>query len=129
MILAIDSGTNSTLQFFTVVILFVFVLALTYFVTKWLANFQKEKTANNNLEIIEVSKISANKYIEIVRCGEKYLVIAVCKDTVTMLCELSKDEISFKEESTSEPKKFEDYFKRAKTVDVLEKEKDLEKNK
>ena len=123
------SGIDTTAQFLTVVFIFIFVLALTYATTKWIANYQKGKNVNNNVEIIEVSKITANKYIEIVRCGEKYLAIAVCKDTVTMLCELSKEQLSLDDENKSKNTGFRDLLDKAKTVDVLEKAKDLKNNK
>ena len=123
------SGIDTTAQFLTVVFIFIFVLALTYAITKWIANYQKGINVNNNVEIIEVSKITANKYIEIVRCGEKYLAIAVCKDTVTMLCELSKEQLSLEVENKSKNTSFRDLFDKAKTVDILEKAKDPKNNK
>lgn len=127
MLLTIASGIETAAQFFTVVLIFVFVLAITYILTKWMANYQKGKSTNANIELIEVSKINGNKYIEIVRCGEKYLAIAVCKDTVTLLCELNKDQIKF--EDISDNKGFKELLEKAKAVDILEKAKDLKNNK
>ena len=46
-----------------------------------------------NLEIIETTKISPDKYIQLVRTGEKYIVIAVGKSEVHMLTELNPDEV------------------------------------
>lgn len=129
MILTMTSGIDATAQFLTVVFIFVLVLGLTYFTTRWIANYQKGKNVNTNVEIIEVSKITANKYIEIVRCGEKYLAIAVCKDTVTMLCELSEEQLSLEENNSSKGGGFKDILEKAKTVDILEKAKDLKNNK
>jgi flagellar protein FliO/FliZ len=48
-----------------------------------------------NMELKETLRISNNKYLQIVRAGDKYLVMAVCKDTVTMLTELTEDELDF----------------------------------
>ena len=129
MILTISSGIDTTAQFLTVVLIFFLVLGLTYATTKWIANYQKGKNVNTNVEIIEVSKIAANKYIEIVRCGEKYLAIAVCKDTVTTLCELTKEQLSLMEKKQSNSGGFKEMLEKAKTVDVLEKVKDLKNNK
>ena len=47
-----------------------------------------------NMELVETMRISNSQYLQIVRTGKKYLVIAVCKDTVTMLTELPADEVS-----------------------------------
>ncbi|MBQ6887497.1 MAG: flagellar biosynthetic protein FliO [Lachnospiraceae bacterium] len=128
MVLTNTGGVDSIAQFLTVVFIFVFVLAVTYVTTKWIANYQKVKNINKNIEVIEVSKITANKYIEIVKCGEKYLAIAVCKDTVTMLCELSEEQLSL-EEISAKSTGFKDLLEKAKTVDILEKAKDLKNNK
>ena len=94
MLLSVTTKMDSYLQFMTVLILFVFVLAITYFVTRWMANYQKGKAGTGNLEIIETCRVASNKYIQIVRAGEKYLVIAVGKDEVHMLSELSAIELN-----------------------------------
>lgn len=95
MLLTGMSATDSYLQFITVLVLFVFVLGITYVTTKWIANYQKGKNAGSNLEVIETMRITNNKYIQIVRAGNKYLVIAVGKDEIHMLAELPEEELMF----------------------------------
>lgn len=85
--------SDSYLQFLTVLVLFVFVLGITYVTTRWIANYQKGKTVGGNLEVVETLRITSNKYVQIVRAGNKYLVIAVGKDEVHMLAELSEEEL------------------------------------
>lgn len=80
-------------QFIAVLAVFVLVLGVTAFTTKWIANYQKQQNVNCNIEIIETTRISNSKYIQIVRAGETYMVIAVCKDTVTMLGEVPKEQL------------------------------------
>ena len=95
MLLAItgSSALESFIQLLGVVLIFVFVLAATYFTTKWIANYQRTTTKNRNIRIIETCRLTSNKYIQIVQVGEKYLAIAVAKDQITVLTELSEDEI------------------------------------
>ena len=85
-------SVSSVAQLFTVLIIFILVLAATYYVTKWIAKYQKQSTFTSNMEVMETCRISPNKYLQIVRVANKYLVISVCKDTITMLSELSEDE-------------------------------------
>jgi len=99
MLLSVATKTDSYLQFMTVLILFVFVVAVTYAVTRWIAKYQKGKAGSGNLEIIETCRVASNKYLQIVRAGEKYLVIAIGKDEVHMLSELSAVELDLKEEA------------------------------
>ncbi|MCM1111785.1 MAG: flagellar biosynthetic protein FliO [Muribaculum sp.] len=84
---------GSYAQFLSVLVIFVLVLGITAWVTKWMANYQKLQNANCNIEVIETSRIANNKYIQLVRVGETYLAIAVCKDTVTMLGEVSGEQL------------------------------------
>ncbi len=94
MLLAISKDMDSFLQLCTVLIIFVFVLAVTWAATKWIANVQNGQAAQGgNIEVIETYRLTANKYIQIVRAGEKYLAIAICKDTVTMLAEIPAGQI------------------------------------
>ncbi len=84
-------------QLLTVFLIFIFVLVLTYFATKFTAGLQKNRMTGANVEILETVKIAPTKYIQIVRIGEKYFSYVVCKDTVTLLGELSADDISVPE--------------------------------
>lgn len=88
------TGTESSYaQFITVLIVFVLVLGVTALTTKWLAGYQKQQGASGNIEVIETGRLANNKYLQIVRVGETYMVIAVCKDTVTMLGEISEEQL------------------------------------
>lgn len=93
MTILLAGGTDGYAQFITVLVVFVFVLGVTALVTKWIANYQKQQNVNVNIEIIETTRISNTKYIQIVRLGGKYVAIAVCKDTVTQLCEVPEEEL------------------------------------
>ena len=86
-------GAGSYAQFITVLVVFVAVLGVTAWTTRWMANYQKQQSANENIQVIETTRIANNKYIQIIRAGEKYMVIAVCKDTVTMLGEISGEQL------------------------------------
>lgn len=69
---------------------------LTYYITKWIAGYQKTQTVNRNFEIIETLKISNNKFLQIVRVGkDNYYVIAIGKDEVHFLGSLDESQISF----------------------------------
>lgn len=92
--------TDSYAQFITVLVIFVAVLAVTALVTKWIAGYQKQQSAGSNIEILETTRIANNKYIQLVRIGETYYAIAVCKDTVTTLGEIPADQL--KERSVPE---------------------------
>lgn len=99
MILAATS-LDSFVQLITVLIIFVFVLILTYFTTRWMAGIQKGRSFNKNLRIIETISVGNNKMISIVEAGTKYIVVSIGKDDVNYLTELKEEELkdlSFKD--------------------------------
>ncbi len=122
MLLALSEKTDSYVQFVTVLLLFVFVLAVTAFVTKWIGNYQKGSTAGANMELVEALRLSNNKYVQIIRVGRKYLAVAVCKDTVTMLSEIPEEEMNFSEGSVGSALGFRDVLAKIQKERILEKE-------
>lgn len=107
---------DSIVQLFTVILIFIFVLALTYFTTKFTAKLQIGRYQNANIEIIETYKIAPTKYIQVVRIGEKYFSYVVCKETVTLLGELAKDDITNAQENEQNTAglSFKDIFEKLK---------------
>lgn len=80
-------------QFVTVLVVFVLVLGVTAFTTRWIADYQKKQNAGSNIEIMETVRLGSNKWIQIVRVGDTLKVLAVCKDTVTFLGEVPKEQL------------------------------------
>lgn len=122
MLLALPDRTDSYVQFITVLLLFVFVLAVTALVTRWIGGYQKGRSAGMNMELLEAIRLSNNKYIQLVRVGRKYLALAVCKDTVTMLSEIPEEDLSFPEGSLGSASTFRDVLAKIQKERILEKE-------
>lgn len=116
MLLTIPQRADSTAQFLTVLVLFVLVLAVTALVTRWIAGYQKQQNLNGNIEVIETQRISNGKYLQIVRVGEKYLAVAVCKDTVTMLAEVPKEQLVCRETGGTSAASFSELFEKIKKI-------------
>lgn len=93
MFLTVSAAVNSIAQFVTVLLIFLFVLVVTYFTTRYIASIEKKRMVTGNMELLDALRISNNKYLQIVKVGSKYLCLAVCKDTVTMLVELEQEDI------------------------------------
>ena len=111
-----SSGSDSTVQLITVILIFIFVLALTYITTKFTAGLQKSKMASPNVEVIETFKLSTNKYVQIIRIGKKYYSIVVCKDTVTLMGELQEHGIELLKSGTEATMSFQEILNKAKNL-------------
>jgi flagellar protein FliO/FliZ len=96
-----SSSWESFIQLLGALVIFAFVLVITYLATRWMGGMQKTRGSNKNLRIIETIGVGNNKYISIVEVGTVYLVVSVGKDEVHLLTEISKEELkdlSFEDE-------------------------------
>lgn len=116
VIASMSSRIEAFAQLLTLLIIFIFVLAVTYYVTRFVGNYQKNKMSGSNINILETMRIANNKYIQIVKIGSRVFAIAVAKDTVSYLCELDEDELIYKESSSGKMLINNDNFK-----EILEK--------
>lgn len=94
----LSSSLNSFIQLLGVLVIFAFVLLITYFVTKWIGGYQKTQMSGRNFQVIDTLRIAGNKYVQVLKMGDVYLVVAIGKDTVTMLAKLTAEEIGLTEE-------------------------------
>ncbi|MCI8327525.1 MAG: flagellar biosynthetic protein FliO [Lachnospiraceae bacterium] len=81
------------MQLLGVLLIFIFVLAITFVTTKWIAGYQKSNSYNKNLRVVETLRLTQNKYIQIVEAGEVYLVVGIGKDEITMLTTLTEEQL------------------------------------
>ncbi len=116
IIASMSSRIEAFAQLLTLLIIFVFVLAVTYYVTRFVGNYQRNKLSGSNINILETMRIANNKYIQIVKIGSRVFAIAVAKDTVSYLCELDEDELTYNESSSGKMLINNDNFK-----EILEK--------
>ena len=102
------------IQLFTVLVIFVFVLFITFFTTRWVAGFAKKTTFNRNIEVVESYRIAPSKFIAIVRTGSKYLVLGIGKDEISKLAELEGESIDFSSDSALKEFDFSSIIEKAK---------------
>jgi len=85
---------GNIMQMIGLLFLFVLIIIACYFTTRFVAGRQLGQRAKiSNFKPLDVYRISQNKYLQIVKIGSKYIVLAVCKDTVTVITELNEDEV------------------------------------
>ena len=114
MLLSMTSGLDSIVQFITILFIFAFILAITWVSTRYIAGIQKEQYKTGNMELVETLRISNNKYLQIVRVGSKYFCMAVCKETVTMLGEIQKEDMVFNENNLNAGMDFQKILEKVK---------------
>ena len=108
------SGAESFVQFLTVFLVFLLVLALTYFTTRFVGSFQKKASFNRNFEAIETIRITNGKYLQLVRVGRKYVVIGIAKDSVNLITEVSEDDVDLSYDKPQATEAFRDIMDKAR---------------
>lgn len=114
---------DSIASFFTVLVIFIFILVITYFTTRYIANYQKGKFGGKNIKVIESARLTTNKFLQIVQIGDEYFAIALGKDEVTFISKLDKDNLNLTEVDADLPG-FKEIFEKAKAK-LVKKNEDL----
>ena len=87
-------------QFFSTLLLIVFVCALAYYTTRLLGAARFGRLGGRrNLEILETLGVGSQSFVQIVRVGEKYVLIGVTRGQVSLLTQLEEDQLKFPEVS------------------------------
>ena len=89
----VSSSIESFVQLIGVLLIFVFVLVITYFTSKWMGNIQRGRLTSNNLRVLETIAIGNGKLICLIETGNVYLVVSVGKDNVHTLAQLTMDDL------------------------------------
>ena len=110
----VSGSMEGAAQFLTVFLIFLAVLALTYFTTRFVGKYQKLQGVNRNFEAIETYRLAANKFLQIVRVGSRYFVIAIGKDEVSLISEISGDDIDLSADTSVTNDRFKQIFETAK---------------
>ena len=65
-----------------------------------MGSYQKKTMSVGNIKILDSLRMSGNKIYEIVKVGSKCFLVAVCKDTVTLIGEVNEEDLEIRPEKT-----------------------------
>jgi flagellar protein FliO/FliZ len=92
------SQLDSAGQFFSIFLMVAIVAVMAYLSFRLLSSSRGGRRGlSRNLQIIESIGVGIQTSLQIVRCGEKYLLIGVTKERVTMLAEIPKEQLTLTE--------------------------------
>ena len=94
MLATAQSTTKSLFELLGLIIIFIIVLVVCYYTTKFVAGRQLVQKKIGNFEVLESFSIAQNKYLQLIRMGNKFMVISVTKDSVSFVTELDESEDS-----------------------------------
>ncbi|MDR0964088.1 MAG: flagellar biosynthetic protein FliO [Clostridium sp.] len=105
-------GLTDYLELGALLLVFLLVCVATVFTTKWLGGIQRSGNQSKYTQVLDTIRIAPNKYVQILRIGEKVIAIAVCKDTVTLLGDIPNDQLPVLEKKASK-RSFLEFFEKA----------------
>lgn len=89
-----SSSLEGIIQLIAVFIMFIFVLALSYFAARLAGRVQTNMNSKSNIHVIESARIANNRYIQVVQIGETYYALGIGKDEITFIGEIPKEELN-----------------------------------
>jgi len=93
MYILATSSFESFWKLISVLLIFVFVLVLCLWTTKFVGGYAKQRSTNKNLSIIETISVGPGKMISLVEAGKVYLVVSIGKDDVRLLATLEREQL------------------------------------
>lgn len=91
------SALKSTLQLLGLLIVFIIILVAAYYTSRFIGKSDFSFGMNRNIKVVEACRISPTVTIQIVKAGDRFLLIGVSKERVTFLTELSGDSLTLTE--------------------------------
>lgn len=102
------SSYSSGLELAGLLVVFIIIIAACYFVTRFVGGKQLAQQKNSNFTVLDTFRVAQNKYLQLIQAGKRYFVLAVCKDSITLVAELDKEDITYWREEGQIPKSFQD---------------------
>ncbi|MGP1612548.1 MAG: FliO/MopB family protein [Catonella sp.] len=106
---------GSIAQIFGMLVAFAVILAAAYFVSKYFGKYALKTRENSNIRVIETNRIAADKYLQIIEAGGKYFLIGISKSNISLISELSADQIKDFTRKEMEIFSFKEFFDKAKS--------------
>jgi len=106
--------TDNVLQLVGLVLLLIVILVAAYYTSKFVGGIKLGQIKNSNFKVIDTYRISPNKLLQIVKIGNKFIVISIGKDTINFITELDETEVLIKDFNNSEKQSFKQVFEKLK---------------
>ena len=100
MLATAQNSIQSLFELLGLILIFVIVLVVCYYTTRFVAGRQLVQKKMGNFEVVETFPIAQKKYLQLIRMGDKYIVISVSKDAITYITEIEEEQVCRIQNST-----------------------------
>jgi len=106
--------TDNVLQLVGLLLLLIVILIAAYYTSKFVGGIKLGQLKNSNFKVIDSYRFSQNKALQIVKIGNKFIVISIGKDTINYITELDETEILMKEINSKDKLSFKQVLEKLK---------------
>lgn len=110
------STLDNFMQLLGLVFLLIVILIATYYTSRFVGGIKLGQMKNSNFTVIDNYRISQNKVIQIVKIANKYIVIAIGKDTINYITELDEADVLIKEMNPGQKLSFKETLEKLRNI-------------
>lgn len=110
------ASLDNLMQLIGLVFLLIVILIATYYTSRFVGGIKLGQMKNSNFTVIDNYRISQNKVIQIVKIANKYVVIAIGKDTISYITELNEADVLIKEMNPSQKQSFKETMEKLRNI-------------
>lgn len=93
------NSVDNFFQFVVLVIVFLVIMVVAYYVTRWVGSIGNAQANNKNIRIIEGCRVGQNKFVQIVKVGSRYFLLGIGKDEISCLGEVKEEDLVITEDT------------------------------
>lgn len=116
MVLSRTADTlGSVAQIFGMLIAFTVIVAAAYYVSKYFSKYALKTRENSNIKVVETSRVTADKYLQIIEVNGQYFLIGITKTNISLIAEVDADKIKTNLPVETERFSFKEFLDKAKS--------------
>ncbi|MCR4590075.1 MAG: flagellar biosynthetic protein FliO [Lachnospiraceae bacterium] len=85
------AGAGGIAELLSAFLIFALVLLATYFTARIVGSIEKQKMTGRNIKVVESLRLPGGKSIDLIKAGDRYLLLSESKDRVGLITELPED--------------------------------------
>ena len=98
--------------FLSIIYALIVILVLAYISIKFVSKTKGLSSANSNIKVMESISIGYQSVIQLIKIGDKYILVGVSKEKITYLTEIDEQHLVFSKDDTAVDKiSFDKYLK------------------
>ncbi len=108
------SAYDSIPQLIGLVLLLIIILVAAYYTSRFIGGIKLGQMKKSNFQVIDSYRVTSNKVLQIVKIGNKYVVIAIGKDNINYITEIDEAEVVVRDSQQGEKQSFKQILDKLK---------------